>query len=244
MSLIRRQEHFPRLHFPFEQRTSSAAWHFLVPSRGWEDSHQARSSFFGRASRASWKVGRDRSSHVGSSSRLAPHPAPHTISYPPIIISIMGNRIYDFLVDFVARFAAAVISHPVLHGAVQDVVVDGVNKLLEQPNLDERVAKAGKTLAKDKDVMAHKAGKEFPKVAGAFVKGMVRVGNPEKRDDNDEESKTSMNHESDTDGSQHDERTGKPIVSARSGHYDSDKSSTSKSKKARWLNPIEMMRHN
>ena len=152
----------------------------------------------------------------------------------------MGNRLYDFLVDFIARFAAAVLTHPIMNESVLDIVVKGVDKLMEQENLDEHLMRAGHGLAKSRDVMAHKAGKDFPKVAASFVKGMVHIGNPEKKmtedkNDGDNESKTSALQDSDaSDHLSHERVAVATKVDATGTLYSK--------KRTRWNNPMQMIR--
>ena len=150
----------------------------------------------------------------------------------------MGNRLYDFFVDFIARFAAAVISHPVMNESVLDIVVQGVDKLMEQENLDEHIMKAGHTMAKSRDVMAHKAGKDAPKVVGNFLKGMVHIGDPEKKkknDDDDNESKTSaLNDSDDSDNFAHD----RPVVATKVN----EPVGSHRKKKTKWINAMHMVR--
>jgi hypothetical protein len=152
----------------------------------------------------------------------------------------MGNRVYDYLVDFIARFAAAVLTHPVMNESVLDIIVQGVDKLMEQPKLDEHIMKAGHTLSKSRDQMAHRAGKDFPKVAGAFVKGMVHIGNPggdkSKGEENDEDSKTSAINDSDEGEALPPQST----VTATKMHEDDMQHHKKKSK---WLHPMHMIRH-
>lgn len=161
----------------------------------------------------------------------------------------MGNRVYDYLVDFVARFAAAVLNHPVMNESVLDVVVKGVDKLMEQPNLDEHIMNAGHTVAKRRDVMAHKAGRDFPKVAGAFVKGMVHIGKPgnaggdgdgkdmDSSDEEDDGGSLTSRRESD-----HSSQEPRMTLTKEDGVIKSRPHQHAK-KKARWLHPMHMIRH-
>jgi hypothetical protein len=108
----------------------------------------------------------------------------------------MLQSIFDFLVDAVANFAAAVLDHPAMHKSIIDVIVQGVDQFIRQPDLDQHLMTAGHHVSKARETMAIKAGQDFPKVAGAFVKGMFRP-NAGKHHKGSDENKTDNNGDND-----------------------------------------------
>lgn len=166
----------------------------------------------------------------------------------------MGNFLYDFFVDFVATFAAAVLNHPVMHDTVLNVVVHGVDRVMAQPDLDRHVLTAAQTLQQHQTVLAKKAGRELPKVAGSFVKGMVHLGKPPPEDilaavdgkgggdKGDGDSRTGSLRE---EASLADDRsTGSQQVAGLESTEDAPgREKPDRKHQHRWLHPMKLMRH-
>jgi hypothetical protein len=98
--------------------------------------------------------------------------------------------LFDLMVHAIAVVVAAVLTDPAVKEAIANVIVTGVTNFVRQPNLDEHLLFANQTIGRTRDTMASKAGQDFPKVVGAFVKGMFQMApaapvSNEKSDDKD-----------------------------------------------------------
>ena len=89
------------------------------------------------------------------------------------------------MIHAIAVVVAAVLTDPAVKEAIANVIVTGVTNFVRQPNLDEHLLFANQTLGRTRDTVANKAGQDFPKVVGAFVKGMFQLTTPQQIDASD-----------------------------------------------------------
>jgi hypothetical protein len=87
------------------------------------------------------------------------------------------SSIFTTTVSALAAFMAALLAHPQVEEAAAKVTVAGINMLLDQPDIAERITDK---LGDKNDTLARKAGEEFPHLVGNFVKGVM---NGTKKDD-------------------------------------------------------------
>jgi len=88
-----------------------------------------------------------------------------------------SSRVFTWLVNLVASFTAAVLSHPSVQQAAASVVVMGMNNFLRQEDLDVHLETMEATLARKQKGIVRKAGEEFPSLFRTFIKGAM--GRPE-----------------------------------------------------------------
>ena len=77
------------------------------------------------------------------------------------------------LVELCASFTAAVLSHPAVQQAGAEIMVQGMNQFVKQPDLNETMQIMSDTMAKTQEDFARSAGEGFPKLAGKFLEGML-----------------------------------------------------------------------
>ena len=94
---------------------------------------------------------------------------------PPRLLKYM----FDTMIHAIAVVVAAVLTDPAVKEAIANIIVTGVTNFVRQPNLDEHLLFANQTLGRTRDTVANKAGQDFPKVVGAFVKGMFQLTTPQ-----------------------------------------------------------------
>jgi hypothetical protein len=106
-------------------------------------------------------------------------------------IMVVTQAIFDVLVYVIATFVAAVLNHPVMTDALVNVIVKGVSGFVRQPDLDDHLLVANESLGRTRDEIAHKAGKDLPKVTGSFIKGLLHIKRKHGRSDDKYESDSS-----------------------------------------------------
>jgi hypothetical protein len=87
--------------------------------------------------------------------------------------SDLGHAIVNAVVHTVASFTSQVLNHPLVVDAAANVIVAGLKKLCHEPDLDDHVEALSNVLSKRMEREATKAGRDFPKAVGHFVKGMM-----------------------------------------------------------------------
>jgi hypothetical protein len=155
-----------------------------------------------------------------------------------ILLNNMLCALYDTVITALATVIASVLNHPKANDAITNVIVNGITKFLTQPNLHEHILVANQSLGKTRDTMANKAGQDFPKVVGAFVKGMFlpAAANNENnqnnnKDENDATEKDSLlnkardNKIMDSKTNDTNKRNDEPVVSSSSSSSTSSSSS-------------------
>lgn len=99
--------------------------------------------------------------------------------------SDLGHAIVNVAVHAFASFTAQVLNHPLVVDAAANVIVAGLKKLCHEPDLDDHVEALSNVLSRRMEREALKAGRDFPKVVGHFVKGMMsHPASPSKSQDN------------------------------------------------------------
>ena len=83
------------------------------------------------------------------------------------------QAILNITVNAVASFTAQVLNHPAVQNAAANAIVAGMKKLCHEPDLNDHVQALTDTLSKRIERDATQAGRDFPKLVGHFVKGML-----------------------------------------------------------------------
>jgi cation transport regulator ChaB len=78
--------------------------------------------------------------------------------------------IWNYCVNLVATFTAAVLSHPKMQQAASDVIVLALNSALEQPELSNIIQQLTVRVYDD-GAISRQMGEQFPKSAKQFVAG-------------------------------------------------------------------------
>ncbi|KAI2495511.1 hypothetical protein MHU86_19007 [Fragilaria crotonensis] len=94
-------------------------------------------------------------------------------------LSDLGHAIVNVAVHAIAWFTAQILNHPLVVDAAANVIVVGLKKLCHEPDLDDHVEALSNVLSKRMEREALKAGRDFPKVVGHFVKGMMSHPSPD-----------------------------------------------------------------
>jgi hypothetical protein len=80
--------------------------------------------------------------------------------------------IWNYSVNLVATFLAAVLSHPKVQKASSDLIVLGLNSALEQPDLSDIIQQLTVRVYDD-GAISRQMGEQFPKSAKQFVFGAM-----------------------------------------------------------------------
>lgn len=89
-----------------------------------------------------------------------------------------ANRLFDAAVYAVATFTAAVLNSPAVQNAVARAIVLSMKMICHEPDLDEHLQAVSETLSQNVEREAKRAGKDFPRVVGSFVKGVFTPDPP------------------------------------------------------------------
>jgi hypothetical protein len=94
-------------------------------------------------------------------------------------LSDLGHAVVNVAVHAIASFTAQILNHPLVVDAAANVIVAGLKKLCHEPDLDDHVEALSNVFSKRMEREALKAGRDFPKVVGHFVKGMMSHPSPD-----------------------------------------------------------------
>ncbi|GKY98128.1 hypothetical protein MPSEU_000770600 [Mayamaea pseudoterrestris] len=139
---------------------------------------------------------------------------------PPRIFQYL----FDMMIHAIAVVVAAVLTDPAVKEAIANVIVSGMINFVRQPNLDEHLLFANQTLGRTRDHMASKAGQDFPKVVGAFMKGMFQIA-PQQNNNVIESSNSTSNNNHGSDKNKIDDTTSSSDQQTTSALTDEKKTS-------------------
>lgn len=76
-------------------------------------------------------------------------------------------------IDVLGNFMADLLDHPRVKVALAQVVTNGMNHTLEQPDLGQRIAHVGEALREDNLKMSRSIGEQLPGLAANFMGGAM-----------------------------------------------------------------------
>jgi hypothetical protein len=106
-----------------------------------------------------------------------------------VIPIYIGSKILELIVHLVATFIAMVLNHPAVQDAGASTIVAGMKKLCHEDDLDEHVEAMSETLSRHMERDARNLGKDFPKLWGQFVKGLMTSNDKDKKQREEKEKK-------------------------------------------------------
>lgn len=77
------------------------------------------------------------------------------------------------LVQAIAYILTQLLTIPVVRKALGDLIAEGMNAFLQQPNLDEHLLQMVETMNKTQPELARQQGRAFPILVGNFLQGML-----------------------------------------------------------------------
>jgi hypothetical protein len=93
----------------------------------------------------------------------------------------IGSKILELVVHMLANFIAMVLNHPAVQDAGASTIVAGMKQLCHEDDLDEHVEAMSETLSRHMERDARNLGKDFPKLWGQFVKGLMTSNDKDKK---------------------------------------------------------------
>jgi hypothetical protein len=106
----------------------------------------------------------------------------------------LSNAVVSGVVHVIASFTAAILNHPSVQKAIGSSIVAGLKQLCHEDDLEEHLMAVSETLSKQSELHARQAGKDFPKIVGSFVQGMLSPQGKPKQKMNDEQKADKDKH--------------------------------------------------
>lgn len=125
-----------------------------------------------------------------------------------LAIASLFHKLAQLIVNATAAFMSLVLSHPDVVDAAANVMVTGMNKFLDQPDMSEKIKNASKHMSKeDKEEAALQIGRDLPLFVGGVIHGVFGGGGGDKNKNDDKTKVEEEKKSDDDDGDAGEEKT-------------------------------------